>query len=183
MGSYRLTAANGCASLLDMMRLQLAIFAAIVVTVAGCGGSASGTSSSSSSATSATTTTGDVSSAPAGGQGLAASVEAICARRYKKAFAIDAPGVTNERAFKAVARMRVGIEEQTSSELGKLSAPASMEPGWGQFVGYIRLLVKEWRIVSERGLAVSVIDSVEKTEGNMRAVANREGFKQCAAHV
>ncbi len=148
----------------------------LAAAMAGCGSSAtsSGSDSTSSGATSKSVT-------------LAASVEAICARRNSTISAFNLK-VESESRFKIVARQLAAAERATLAELTKLTAPAAVQAEWEQFLNHRQALIKAWDKVGKQGLYDGIPTSVNR-KTNMTAVviaqkqlfasAQHDGYKNC----
>jgi hypothetical protein len=156
------------------MNTRLTALALGLVTLAmtGCGSSSSGTTS--------TSTTASQTGASHIPTTLDASVEAICARRDST---ITSAGTeyTTEKELKHMAQGRAAVERTTLTELKKLKAPATIEPGWRQFVTDRQGVIGEWTIIYKHGLtgANNILVSTSAAQEKMLAAAKSLGFKQC----
>ena len=143
------------------MRKSLATFALIAaaLTAAGCGSSSS----------------------PAAK--LAAKVEPICTRHNTAIAGIDTTILTPGEV-KTVARKRAAVEQATLTELSSLTAPASSEPGWSQFIAYRRSLINDLTALGKIGLTGltggKLLESAGSVQSKMFATAKRAGFKECS---
>ncbi|HTU77382.1 MAG TPA: hypothetical protein VMF09_01330 [Solirubrobacteraceae bacterium] len=155
---------------------------AVVLVVSACGGSSSSNSNSKTTGASsnASSRRGAASSAPSS---LLARIEAICTRRNNATEAVGSRTNT-ESGLKRIARGRAAVEQAALVELEKLTVPASMEPGWRQFIADRRSLIRGWLTLGEHGLGDSTgtkaFDLADSAQKSMLKAAEGEGLKQCS---
>lgn len=157
---------------------------ALLAVLTGCG-SSSNTSPGGSSSTPATTAATSASSdAPAG---WVASVEAICAKRNSTIAAFNLK-IESEARFKTVAHQIATAEQAALTELSKLTAPATTQPAWTQFLNDRQALIKAWHKVATQGLYDGLptspnhktnMTAVVATQTKLLTTAQHDGYKNC----
>ena len=165
------------------MRIRLVTLSILASAMTACG--ASWATASTSDRTGASTSDSAVApgtvAAGAGGVGLTARIEAICARHN---LAATSTPITNETPVEAQtdAKKRAAIEQTTLAELDALRVPTSMQPAWSQFLSYRRSLVAAFQRLAAATPSHSghePYEEVELTEPKMHAAAKRDHLTEC----
>ena len=165
--------------------------ATLALTTTACGTSnstTSGAATTSGTTTSAATTTSTAATSASSVLPAAFSqaAEAICAKRNK---AVAAAGLTveSEAAFQRVAHDRAIVEQQTLTELQKLTPPPAAHAEWTQFLKDRQGLIKAWEQLAKHGLinkhakgtAEYRINPVSEAQNKMLNTAKHQNLTQC----
>jgi hypothetical protein len=133
--------------------------------------------------TSAGSTPHNTSSAQAS---VTASIEAICARRNHATATVDAKKIETEHEFRQAAHKRATIEQTTLDQLHKLTAPATLEPGWRRYLHYKRALIAAWQAIVQHGMLDILgkhreprIEPVLTAQKSLASTAKQLGLTQC----
>lgn len=178
----------------------LLAIAAVVPFAAGCGGGSSargagattasdtsstaGASSTSGATATQTNTTQGSSAAPAAK--FIAQADAIC--RGANAQLAKSPKVATERpaVFAAAIVRNETIERKAAGDLSKLTPPAELAPAWAKVLADRRLLANQlgdFAAGVRRGEKKfpALAASKRKLHAELREVAGKAGFKDCAS--
>jgi hypothetical protein len=146
----------------------------LALAAAGCG-SSSGKGASQASAPGQASSAANAPAAVT--PQLIASIDAICTR-HDTAASFD-PIMGEGSEITRAARKLLAVERTTLAELGKLTVPASMEPGWKRFAVARQKVIKLLINVSEHGGTDVSIQPVGAAIEAMRGAAGEDGLSDC----
>jgi hypothetical protein len=169
--------------------LNLALIAA-VFTIAGCGGGSGNTASVAKSAPAgASSNAVPVSSATPvralSKPELIAAAEPICTR-LNTALVAARENVRTKQDMIRIAQRRAPLEQSTVTELSKLTPPRSLAHDWRRILATRETIVEDINQVMEDARAGnlegarSVLIAGGAVQNQMRTMAKRDGFKECA---